>query len=510
MPAPGRGAEFAITCGPDAQKVFDQGFFFLHNMDYAKARRAFETAATNHASCAMLHWGVAMTYFQPLWPGQPTAESLKNGTAAVERAKASSAKASARERDYVAAVAAFYDGGDKVDHQTRSKSWAAAQKVLAERYPDDVEAQAFSGLARLATMDKSDKTYAASRGVAEEMEKLLVKKPDHPGLMHYLLHAYDNPAYANQAVEVARKYEAVTPDGAHALHMPSHIHVRLGNWKEVVDWNIKSAAAALKNPAGDRISRDFLHALDYMTYGYLQMGDDEQAKQMVGKIDPATKYELSSGPAAYGLAATPARYAIERRAWAEAAALVPRKVDYNWDQYPWAEAVIHAARGLGAARTKDLKSAEKSLVELDRLKPLVDAPWWQKRVQIERDVVAAWIAHGRRDYKKAEELFRRAGQLETAAGKDSVEPGHVISANEELGDFLLDRKRPADALQVFKTVLDESPRRFHSVSSAARAAELAGRHPEAKAYYAQLLEISTATTTRPARAQALAYLAKHP
>ena len=511
MPSPGRGASLAISCGPEVQSQFDRGFVALHNMDYVQARKIFDEARAAHATCAMLDWGLAMTYFQPLWPGQATAESLKDGAEAVARAQASSATATEPERQYIAAVATYYDNYEHTDTAARYKQWAAGQKHLAELYPDDLEAQAFFALSRLANVDKKDKTYAEQLAVAELLQKLLEKRPDHPGLMHYLLHAYDNPKYADHAVDIAHHYEHMSPDAAHSLHMPSHIYVRLGKWQEVIDGNIKSADAALKHPAANgRVSRDFLHATDYMTYGYLQLGDDEHAKAVATKIDPATSYELSSGPGAYALAATPARFALERRMFKDAASLVPRKVPYNWEQYPWAEAVTYAARGLGAARSGDPTTAEKSIVELDRLKPLVESPWWKGRVQIERDVVAAWIAHGRKDDKKAEELLRGAAAKEIASSKDSVEPGHVIPAIEELGDLLLELKRPKEALEAFKTALEDSPRRFNALLGAGTAAELAGDVDQAKTYYAQLVQISSAATTRPGRARAQTFLTSRP
>ena len=505
-PNPTRGAHLAITCAPDAQTQFDRGFFFLHNMDYVSARKTFEDAAGKHATCAMLHWGAAMTYFQPLWPGQPTKEALGRGADAIARAKAALANASPIEADLIAAAAAFYDQWDKTDTQARYKNWEVGQRAVAEKHPDDVEAQAFWALSRLATVDRKDKTYKETLAIAAMLEALLVKRPEHPGLMHYLLHAYDNPVYANKAVAITKTYEVVSPDAAHALHMPSHIHVRLGNWREVIDWNIRSAEAALKHPVDGRVSRDWLHATDYMVYGYLQVGDDAKASEAAGKIDPATKYELNSGPGAYGLSATPARLALERKQWKEAAALPIRRVDYTWDQYPWAEAVTHAARGLGAAHTGDVKAATAAIAELDKLLPKIESPWWQGRVQIERDVIAAWIA-AKRDPKRAEALLRAAAERELGSGKDNVEPGHVITAAEELGDFLLEKKRPKDALAAYEAALVESPKRLNALFGAGRSAELAGDTAKARRYYEELVQIAP-SSTRAARTHAQAYLAK--
>lgn len=501
-----RGAELRIACTPEAQAVFDRGFFFLHNMDYVSARKAYEEGATKHASCAMLHWGVAMTYFQPLWPGQPTADSSTKGAAAIERAKRAMASASPLEQDLINAAAAYYASWDTTDTPTRYKNWEAAQREVAAKHPDDIEAQAFWALSRLATVDRKDKTYKDTLEIAAKLEELLQKRPEHPGLLHYLLHAYDNPAYAKQAVAITHAYEAVSPDAAHALHMPSHIHVRLGNWQEVIDWNIKSAAAALQHPVDGRVSRDWLHATDYMVYGYLQRGDDMRAEEAAGKLDPATDYELDSGPGAYALAATPARLALERKQWKQAATLPVRHVDYTWDGYPWAEAVTYAAKGLGAARSGDVKTAKAMLGALDKLAKKIESPWWRGRVEIERDTIAAWIAYATKDRRRAEKLLRAAAERELANGKDSVEPGHVITAAEELGDLLLELKRPADALVAYEAALAESPRRFNALAGAGRAAELANDRTKARRYYQELVTASDPTSTRPARAHAQAYL----
>jgi tetratricopeptide (TPR) repeat protein len=500
------GAYLKITCAPAAQAEFDRGFFFLHNMDYVSAKKAFEAGARTHPTCAMLHWGVAMSYFQPLWPGQATKDSLSKGSAAALRARTAMANASAIEKDLIAAVSAFYTDADKVDTPTRYENWEAAQRKVVAAHPGDVEAQAFWALSRLATVDRKDKTYKVTLEVAAKLEELLAKRPEHPGLLHYLLHAYDNPVHANKAVGVTRTYEAVAPDAAHALHMPSHIHVRLGNWKEVIDWNIKSAAAALQHPVDGRISRDWLHATDYMVYGYLQTGDDEKAKEAAGKIDPKTQYELDSGPGAYALAATPARIVLERKLWREAAALPVKLVDYGWDGYPWAEAVTHAARGLGAARLGDVKAASAAIAELERLLPKVESPWWQSRIQIERDVIAAWIAHAKKDAKRAESLLRAAAERELANGKDNVEPGHVITAAEELGDWLLENKRGPDALAAYEAALGESPKRLNALYGAARAAEQAKDAAKARRYYEEIVSTTIPPTTHPARAVARAYL----
>ena len=500
-----RGAQLDTGCATSSQQQFDRGFYLLHNMDYTRARAAFEQAAAADPGCAMLSWGAAMTYFQPLWPGKPNDAAVAKGAQAAAAARA--AARSEADRGYAAAVSAFYEG-EGVDYGLRLKHWAAGQRLLAEQRPDDVEAQAFFQLSRLASRDRKDKTYAESLAAAREIERLLQRRPDHPGLMHYLVHAYDNPGLAQQGVGVSKQYMATSPDTAHALHMPSHIYTRLGDWPRMIDANRRSAAAALTHPTADkRVSRDFLHAVDYLVYGQLQTGDDRAAAATAARIDPATPYEQNFGAGAYALSAVPARLALERRDFAGAAKLAARAVPYNWEQFPWAEAIAHAARGLGAARSGDAATARAALAELERLQARIDAPWWAERVGIEHDAIAAWLAWNEHDAAKAEALMRAAAARETAAGKDSVEPGHVIAAVEEWGELLLELKRPREALAAFEASLRESPNRFNALYGAAHAAELAGQREQARAYYRQLLRTASKASTRPELARARRFLA---
>lgn len=499
------GVTIATTCSAEAQARFDQGLFLLHSMMYTEARTEFAAAAKADDRCAMPQWGIAMTWFQPLWSGQPTPQALQTGSDAIEKAK--SLAVSERDRAYVMAAAGYYREWPATGTPIRLRNWEASQRELAVRYPGDVEAQAFWALSRLAAADKYDRTYAQQQSAAQALEKLLEQRPEHPGLMHYLIHAYDNPAHAHDATHLAKAYEGVAPNAPHALHMPSHIYVRLGAWPQVVEWNIKSAATAKAQPAeGDRVSRDYLHALDYMAYGYLQMGDDRSAKGVLEQIDPKVLYQLSFGPAAYALAAVPARLALERGEWKQAAGLRARWVDYNWDQFPWAEAVTYAARGLGAARTGDTKAANEAITELERLSARVDLPWWKDRVAIDRDVILAWLAYDRQDTKQAVDLLSAAATREIAAGKDPAEPGHVICAIEQLGFLLLELKRPQEALAAFEASLKDSPKRFNSLSGAARAAQAAKLTEKARSYYSELVEISAPDTDRQAYKDAKAYL----
>jgi tetratricopeptide (TPR) repeat protein len=509
QPTAPRGAALSISCSEKTQARFDRGFFLLHNMMYTQARSEFEAAAKSDRECAMLYWGIAMTWFQPVWSGQPTVDALKAGADAIEKATAL-AGGNERNQAYIAAARTYYREWQGTDTPSRLRNWEAGQRTLASRYADDVEAAAFWALSLVATADKFDRSYARHLEAARILRGLLEKRPEHPGLMHYLIHAYDNPAHAHHAAHLAREYASVAPHAPHALHMPSHIFVRLGDWSEVIAWNIKSAAAAKAQPAErGLVSRDYLHALGYLIYGHLQRGDDRHAKEVLAQIDPAVGYQEGFGPAAYALAAVPARFAIERGQWRDAAALPVRWVKYSWDQFPWAEAVTHAARGLGAARTGDAAAANGSIAELDRLVSLVDSPWWKERIRIDRDVISAWLAYGSRDVKRAVELLSAAADREIAAGKDSAEPGHVISAAEQLGLFLLEIRRHTEALEAFEKALEDSPKLFNPLHGAGKAAAAAGRTDKAIVHYSRLLEISADGTECPGFKDAKSFLSAH-
>lgn len=504
-----QGISFPISCDAETRKRFERGVFLLHNMMYKQAHEAFAGAAASDQKCAMLHWGIAMTQFHPQWPGEPTDDALETGADAVETARSITARTTEREMGYIEAVAAYYRDWQHTARDVRKANWREAQARHAALHPDDPEAQIFFLLAQLTTSDPFDKTYAQQLAAAEGLERLLDQRPRHPGLLHYLLHAYDNPPYARRGVRAAQLYESVAPDAAHALHMPSHIYVRLGQWDQVISWNTRSQAAALRQPApGERVSRHYLHALDYLVYGHLQVADDARAAREVAKIDPRTPWQLDSGPAAYALAAAPARFAIERRAWKEATALRTRAVPYSWDRYPWAEAITHAARGLGAARLGDIAGARAALDALDRLEAITRDSWWQRRIRLERGAISGWMAHAEGNADQAIELLRDAAEEELAAGKLSVEPGHTFYAVEQLGELLLEQKRPHEALEAFQRSLADSPKRWNAVFGAGRAAEMAGMQERAAEYYAALTDMVVSGSDRPEVRHASDFLAK--
>ena len=502
-----RGIAFKTSCAAATQAQFDRGLFLLHNMMYVQAREVFTAAEAGDKQCAMLYWGIALTHFQPIWPGEPCEEDLRAGASALERAHSVSASATELERAFVAAADGFYSDWDKRDYRSRLVSWEAAQRQLATRYPDDIEAQVFAALAGIATRDKFDPTHAKELEMAALLDEVLEQRPEHSGALHYTLHAYDNAVTPSRGVKAAQSYDKVAPKAPHALHMPSHIYVRLGDWPQVVQWNIRSAAAAEEQPfAEDVVSRHLLHALDYLVFGYLQRGEDELAAAARARMDAALTYQPNSGPAAYALAASPARFAIERRDWKQASDLPVRRPDYTWDPFPWAEAITHAARGLGAARNGDAKSAKKSVDVLTGLKQREKNEWWQLRIQIQIDVISGWLAHHRGNSDKALATLAAAAKKELDSGKWSVEPGHVISAAEHHALLLLELKRGKEALAAYELALKDTPKRFNVLYGAGLAAELAQLPDRAKDSYTQLVAVASETSKRPALAHVKAYL----
>lgn len=502
---PRDGAQgLATRCSQDAQSAFRRGLFLLHNMMYVQARERFEATLAADPQCGVASWGRAMTFFHPLWPGEPSPQELKQGHLAARSALAGQENLNTKERRYTKAAQAYFRSWQSRTHLERLRSWDAAQKELARAYPDDIDAQALAGLAQLSTVDKGDAAYDTELAVGTRLERLLADNPEHPGLIHYLLHAYDNPALAARALPAAELYDSVAPDAPHALHMPSHIYVRLGNWSETIRWNIRSRDAALGQPLADgSVSRHVLHAVDYLTYGYLQRGDDASARKTLEQISPETRYQRKSGPAAYALAASPARYLLERRKWKEASAIEFPLVEYEWDSFPFAEAVAMATRGLGGARTAQWKVAREALDRLSALATQERSPYWQSRIEIQIAVIRAWVDYGQNRRDQARQGMQEAASAEAAAGKHPVEPGHAISAEEQLGELLLAMKQSRAALRAYEEALARSPKRFHLLAGASVAASRSGQSELARKYASLLVEQSVPECGRPECVRAL-------
>lgn len=483
--------DFATSCNSDAQAHFDTGLALLHHMMYDQAETAFMAASEADPACAMADWGVAMSVIHPLWGERPSDSALRKGETALERARAANPPTE-RERAYLGATEPFFRDWEETSYPNQLAAFDTGYRALHEAYPDDVDAAAFFALGHIATAPKADRTLAHQRAAGALLEDLHARAPQHPGLFHYTIHAYDNPALADRAVAVARAYDAVAPDVPHALHMPSHIFVRQGLWPDAIAWNERSAEAALRQPVGDATSTHYAHALDYLAYGHLQRGEDEAAREATELILAVDDFQPTF-ITAYALAATPARYPLERERWTEAAALPTRRGTLAWDRYPAAETITHFARGLGAARTGDGDAARASIRALDSLHArMTDAgeAYWTVLADAQRKAVAAWLAYGEGNREQALTLMREAADAEDSMDKHPVTPGAVLPARELLADMLLLMDRPEEALAAYRASLEISPNRSRSLVGAARAAERAGDARTARSYYEQVVAVA--------------------
>lgn len=508
---------FKVSCTPDAQRKFNRAVAWLHSFEYEEAEKAFSEVAATDPRCAMAHWGVAMSNYHPIW-APPSAAGLQKGLKAVEQAKSIGAPTE-RERDYIAAIELFFKDTDKLDHRARAKAFGEAMKRLHQRYPSDSEAAVLYALTLIAKgMAAGDKTYASEKEAARILNRLLARQPRHPGITHYMIHSYDYPALAHLAVPAARSYARIAPASAHARHMPSHIFTRLGLWQEAIKSNLgaKSAAEAfaVRNRMEDAWDEK-LHAMDYLAYAYLQGAQDAQARGVLEELKRIRKVEPQSFKVAYAASAIPARYALERRRWDEAAKLTLEEGmlgAFPWKEFGWAEAHIHYARAIGAARSGDAASARREVEKLkatgQALAEFKSGYDWAKQVEIGRLVASAWLAHAEGQRDEALRLMRAAAELDDATDKHPVTPGALLPAREQLGELLLELKQPADALREFETSLQTTPKRFNGIYGAARAATLAGDRKRAENFYRQLVALGRhADTGRPELAEAKEFLA---
>jgi hypothetical protein len=495
---------FPVTCSPKVQPAFDRAAALLHSFGYELAREAFAAVAAQDPACGMARWGVAMTYYHPIW-APPTPAELAAGRAAAEEAARLGAR-SEREQGFIAAIGAFYRDADKLDHRTRALAYKAAMERLAAAFPDDDEAAIFHALALLGTAPPTDRSYAQQKQAAKILNPLLPKHPDHPGILHYVIHSFDYPELASLALPAARAYAKVAPSSPHALHMPSHIFTRLGLWEESIASNLDSAAAAKKQVARTHpgaTSFDDLHALDYLEYAYLQLGDDRKAREVLEEVAKASRFDDANFAAGYALVAVPARYALERRDWRAAASLALPALELPWERFSYARGITYFAGALAAARLGDLDRARKGLAELEALHAgLAKAPPagpydWAGNVEAMRLAAAGWVAFAEGRKEEAVKLLTAAADKEDAVGKHPVSPGAILPAREQLGDLLLELGRPREALAAYEAALAGAPKRFNGLAGAARAAELAGEPARARGFYQELLALCGASCERP-------------
>lgn len=508
---------FRVSCTPKAQAQFNRAVAWLHSFEYEEAEKAFEQVSVTDPRCGMSYWGMAMSYYHPLW-ASPSKVELEKGMKAIDRANAVGAETQ-RERDYIKALETFYKDHDKLDHGVRSFAYRDAMEKLHSRYPADREAGIFYSLTLIATgtMDK-DETYAAEKKAAKILNRVLAREPKHPGVAHYLIHSYDYPPLAHLALPAARSYARIAPASAHAQHMPSHIFIRMGLWPAAIQSNLEADAAAKTFAIRNRLKGAWdeqLHAMDYLAYAYLQTGQDQEARSVLDELYKIRKAEPPSFKVAYAFGAIPARYALERRQWAEATklSLNPGIIEsFPWDRFRWAQAHIHFARAIGAARTGDVAAAREEVKQLAAIRQSLSEVKgdydWAGQVEIERQIAFAWLTHAEGNHEEAVKLMRAVADLDDTTEKHPVTPGSILPAREQLGELLLELNQPDKALVEFEVSLRSAPNRFNGLLGAARAAKLASNERKARSYYQKLATLrQKSPNTRAEIDEAKSYLA---
>jgi tetratricopeptide (TPR) repeat protein len=505
------------TCAPAVRKDFAAGVALLHSFFYEEARRVFLDVAARDTRCAMAQWGVAMTWWHPIWT-PPSAADQAAGRAAIDKARAIGGRSDV-ERGYIDALSAYYadpapapagevgqschgpTGGS--DHAARALAYEKAmEKVYAAR-PDDIEAGTFYALALLASAPPADPSLRNQTRATEILERFHKVQPDHPGVLHYLIHGYDYPPVAQKGLAAAQAYAAIAPWVPHALHMPSHIFTRLGMWNDVIASNLAAADAANQYAARyspGATSFEELHSYDYLVYAYLQTAQDAKALAVDRKVKGVGKTDTENDFAvAYAAGAVPARYALERRQWADAAALAEPTVSAV-RQFPFGAAHIAFARALGAARAGRVDAARHALARLGELQAALTDPrqqFFAKQAAMQAKVVEGWVAHGEGREADAEKLLREAADADDRLGKHPVSPGSLLPAREVLADYLAERGRFADARAEYESCLKLNPGRLNSLSGAGVAAETLGDRAGALAHYRALAAMAAADATRP-------------
>ncbi|SCZ55358.1 tetratricopeptide repeat protein [Thiohalomonas denitrificans] len=464
--------DFETACDESVQPDFNHALGLMHHMMYQEARERFEAIIEADPACAMAYWGAATTLFQPLWATRPTDEEVQSGWRLIEQARTRAD--SRREALLIEASGAFFREPGTAEFPTRLRRWVEAMKDPYEAYPDDPDIASLYALSRLTLaqrVDDSDPLFDEAETILRQIHE---QHPRHPGAIHYTIHVTDADGRAENALDIVEAYRKIAPEVPHAMHMPSHIYVRLGEWPKVIEWNRESADAALDRPVNGAVSLHYIHAADYLVYAHLQRGNWDRAEAVVEEA-------LAKGPyqrnfiTAFHAASMPARLAVERRNWEKAVNLKPRSLDYlPWDESPWAEGQTWYARGLGAVHTGDLELAREAEARLRDLRENARAAGDDDiatYIEIDRLVLDGRIAHAQGDGQEALTLTRSAAELETTVEKHPVSPGALLPPYEALGDLFMELDRPAEALEAYREAEDVWPGRYHTRMGAARAAE---------------------------------------
>jgi len=495
--------QFANSCSPAVQEKLMRGVAMLHSFYYSATQKAFNEVAAADPSCAIAAWGYASSLMlNPLGGIGASSKNAEQAQDAIDKGRKMAAKTE-RERDYLEAVAAYYEDFGNRSERARKFTRAKAYEALAAKYPDDDEAQIFYAVYLAATQLPSDQSYSTYLKAAGILEKQFVKHPDHPGVAHYLIHCYDAPPIAAKGLPAARRYADIAPDVPHALHMPSHIFTRVGEWADSVATNRRAATVAEKS----KEPGDALHALDYMTYAYLQLARDGDARKTLDEARTLTGIKPGSVLAAYALAAMPARYAVERGAWREAMQLKPVA-----SKYPYTEAMTHLARALGAARSGNPTVAQGDIEKITALRDELKAAksdYWATEVEVMRLASVSWVSLAQNKDNEAVESMRQAADIEDKREKSIVTPGRLLPARELLGDMLMELKRPAEALKEYEASQQREPNRYRGLYGAGEAAAQSGDNDKARRYFSKLIEMAGSADIRPEIDKARRYLASN-
>jgi tetratricopeptide (TPR) repeat protein len=490
---------FPVSCSPDAQKTFEKGVALLHSFWYEESEKTFLDVARQDPKCAMAYWGEAMSLWHQLWD-QPKEATIKRASAELKKADKAKAKTD-RERDYIHALHAFYSNSKKADHEARARAYTAAMEKVYRKYPDDHEAAAFYALSLLASEPDDDTTFTNRKQAGAILEKLFDVEPDHPGIAHYLIHTYDKPQLAELGLPAARRYAQIAPFAPHAVHMPSHIFARVGDWPDSIQSNLASIAAtrrATEMKMGGE-GHEF-HAMDFLIYAYLQSGREAEASKVIDEVKTMPAMHMGSmdrDMQAFAMSKFPAMYALELHRWSEAAALqVISKAD------PGDRAYTYWAKTIGSARSGDLTAAKGNLAEIDAIhndylarKKAYAADWTGMLYQ----EASAWVLRGEGKDEEATVALRKIADHEDAVGEEQTS----MPAREMLADMLLEMKRPEQALAEYQGDLKFNPKRFNGLYGAAQAAEMAGQASQATEYYAVLVKTCEGSSSlRPELARA--------
>ena len=457
---------FATSCAQSVTRDFERAVALLHSFAYAASERAFRDIAAADPACAMAHWGVAMSYFHQLW-SPPGALELGKGQAEIEQAIRLNAR-SEREQQFIAAAAAYYRDFDHVPHVLRAKAYQSAMSAAAQSHPADIEVQVFHALSLIAIAAPEDRSHANQKRAAAILEPIYRDHPDHPGVAHYLIHAYDSAELAPRGLAAARAYSKIAPSAPHALHMPSHIFTRLGLWNDSIASNIAARAAA--HSQGDR--GEELHAMDYLVYAYLQRGQQADAEQVVAALGTMDGLLGDNFIVSYAATAMPVRLAMERRQWDAAVALKPLP-----GSAPHVAAVVFWARAVASARAGHPQAASDDIARLDTCREQLQTSgnaYWAMQVDVLRKEAKAWQSASSAHPDVAIEQLRQAADEEDGVEKLPVTPGPIVPAREQLGDLFLTLNRPQEALQEYRAALIAAPGRRGALLGSAQAADLLG------------------------------------